>query len=822
MGQFGQRFGQRLARVARAWRVGALVLGALLLGLVGYVGWLAASAPTIVHLRQVEAARASVMLSADGQPLGRFSRAQRDPVTLEQVSPDVLKALIATEDHRFYDHHGVDFIRTAAAVWHTSTGSTQGGSTITQQLARNLFPREIGREKSLSRKIKEMATALRIERHFSKQQILEAYLNSAPFLYNVVGIEMAARTYFDKSAADLDTLQSATLVGMLKGTAYYNPVRYPQRAQARRNVVLGQMARHGALDAKRQRELAALPLDLQFNRPPDPADAAPHFVAQVRKQLLEWADQNDRDLYSEGLVVHTTLDSRLQEAAAQAVDVQARALQAVADVEWSQAGTRGSGSIESYAKLAAKVDAFAHFWAKNPELLREFASATSEYRKAVAAGATPAAAWRELSADKDWLARLKQRHSRLEAGFVAIDPASGGVRAWVGSRDFEADQFDHVSQAARQPGSTFKPFVYAAAMESGMPSTHSFMDTAVAIPLGHGKFWRPTDMSGASEAPMTLREGLAQSKNTITVQVAQTVGVHRIASLAQVMGVDQSKLDVVPSLALGTSPVTLIEMVGAYATIAAQGERRKPFMVQRIVDRHGAVLAEFGAAPQRVLSAEVAIELTDMMRAAVNRGTGTAVRNRFGITADVAGKTGTTQDNTDGWFILMHPGLVAGAWVGFNDQRITMRSSWWGQGGHNAILLVGDFFRSALKDKLVDAKLQFPPPRRPLPAGEALPPEASLPAQPGWAYVPAEPTAAPPPGITPVMNGSEPPKPAHELERVVAAIERSQALRAAVPPLLPEPPPLAASAARPLVSINAAASEALAPAAAPAAADPPR
>ncbi|HZF80909.1 MAG TPA: transglycosylase domain-containing protein, partial [Rubrivivax sp.] len=644
---------QHVAHWARAWRIVALVFLALALMLLGYIGWLASSAPTIVDLRQAKDARASLIVSADGQPLGRFSRAQRDPVKLDQVAPDVLKALIATEDHRFYEHHGVDVLRTAAAVWHTATGSTQGGSTITQQLARNLFPQEIGREKSLARKVKEMATALRIERHFSKQQILEAYLNSAPFLYNVVGIEMAARTYFDKPAAELDTLQSATLVGMLKGTSYYNPVRHPQRAQGRRNVVLGQMARHGHVAPAQLQRLTATPLELQFNRPGDLTDAAPHFVAQVRKQAIEWADQNDRDLYTEGLVIHTTLDSRLQEAAAQAVATQTRALQAVADVEWSQSGARVGANLESYAKLAPKVDAFAHFWAKNPQLLREFAIATPEYRKAVAGGVAAEDALGTLFADKAWLAKLKQQHSRLEAGFIAVEPASGGVRAWVGSRDFEVDQFDHVVQAARQPGSTFKLFVYGAALESGMPSTHSFVDTAVAIPLSGGKFWRPTDMSGASGQAMSLREGLAQSKNTITVQVAQSVGMQRIAELAQSMGVDQSKLDVVPSLALGTSPVTLLEMAGAYATVAAQGERRRPFVVQRIADRHGTVLAEFGSAPQRVMATENAIELADMLRQAVNRGTGTAIRNRFGITADVAGKTGTTQDNTDGWFILM-------------------------------------------------------------------------------------------------------------------------------------------------------------------------
>jgi penicillin-binding protein 1A len=325
------------------------------------------------------------------------------------------------------------------------------------------------------------------------------------------------------------------------------------------------------------------------------------------------------------------------------------------------------------------------------------------------------------------MARLKQEKTRLEAGFVAIDPASGEIRAWVGSRDFDVDQFDHVAQAARQPGSTFKPFVYGAALEAGIGPDRSYVDDAVEIPLGNGKVWRPTDMGAApSGEPMTLRDGLIYSKNTITAQVSQEVGIPRIVALAQAMGVDQSKLDPVPSLALGTSPVTLYEMVSAYATIARVGQYHKPLMIRRITDRHGAVLADFGAETRRALSNDSAVELIDMMRGVVARGTGTLVKSRFGIGADVAGKTGTTQNNTDGWFILMHPNLVAGAWVGFNDSRVTMRSSYWGQGGHNAVLVVGDFFRDVLKARLVDAKATFPPSRRPAPPPPA--PAASSPA----------------------------------------------------------------------------------------------
>jgi penicillin-binding protein 1A len=273
-----------------------------------------------------------------------------------------------------------------------------------------------------------------------------------------------------------------------------------------------------------------------------------------------------------------------------------------------------------------------------------------------------------------------------------------------------------VVQAARQPGSTFKPIVYAAALERGITPDHPYMDAVMNIKAADGTVWRPTDMSGTTGRQMTLRDGLVYSKNTITAQVMQDVGVSPIVKLARDLGVRQSKLASVPSIALGTSPVTLLEMVNAYATIAAQGEYRKPVVVKRILDRDGQVLAEFGKdAPEHALSPAAAVTLIDMMRGVVNRGTGTAVRYRFGINSDVAGKTGTTQNNADGWFILMHPNLVAGAWVGFNDTRVTMRSNYWGQGGHNAILIVGDFFKTALDSGKLDGAALFPGGHKPEP-----------------------------------------------------------------------------------------------------------
>jgi len=736
----------------------ALALAAAVLLLAGYLLVLLPSVPDTTRLRQADSARPSVLVSVDGQPLSSFSRTQREQVALDQVSPHVLQALLATEDHRFYGHHGIDPGRTVMAVLRTLSGDTQGGSTITQQLARNLFPEEIGRRRSVHRKLKEMLTALRIERQFSKEWILEAYLNSAPYLYNVVGIEMAARTYYDKSASELDVLESATLIGMLKGAAYYNPVLHPERARSRRNVVLAQMARHGALSEAQWQHLRGEPLLVKLNRQPDGSDAAPHFVQQARQWLVDWAREHGHDLYADGLVVQTTLDSRLQGAAARAIAAQLQALQAVADVEWSQAGLRiEAGTTEVYQRQRAKVDPFAYFWKSQPDLLAAFVAETPDFRKALAGGSSAAAASHRFSTDADWLEHLKRAKSRLEAGFMAIDPASGEIRAWVGSRDFDIDQYDHVVRAERQPGSTFKPFVYGAALESGIDPDRTYVDSPMETTLADGKRWRPTDMQTSSDLPMTLRDGLALSKNTITVQVSRDVGIPRIAALAQAMGVNRSKLDPVPSLALGTSPVTLYEMVNAYATIARQGQYLKPLMIKRISDRHGTVLAEFGAGEaQRAMAADNAVELIDMLRGVVSRGTGTWVRTRFGIQGDVAGKTGTTQNNTDGWFILMHPRLVAGAWVGFNDARVTMRSSYWGQGGHNAVLVVGDFFRAALKDGLVDAKASFPASRRP-------PPPAVMPAE-------EPPTDAPEISAVALETGAAPPKSADELEQAIRAM----------------------------------------------------
>ncbi|NHV32031.1 penicillin-binding protein 1A [Burkholderia sp. D-99] len=648
--------------------------------------------PSIGDIRKARIDRPARVLSADGQVIAEFRPVNREWVPLKQISPHMVDALIATEDHRFYSHHGIDWRRTLAAGLHTFSGSRQGGSTITQQLARNLYPDEVGRSLTLTRKVKELITAFKIESVYSKDEILETYLNTVPFLYNAYGVEMAARTYFGKSADQLDIVESATLVGMLKGNSYYNPVLNPERAVQRRNIVLGRMAAMGMLSPRQLAQLQRRPLRVDFEPQTAQPGPAPHFAVQLRKWLIAWADRNNYDLYSDGLVVRTTLDAQLQDMATQALTQQTDRLQVVADSAWR--GPSGCGLRN--------------------DLFRGFIRQTPDYRQARDTGLTDVAALKQLGANRTFMRALCERKTQVQAGFVAIDPRNGAIRAWVGSPDFGSEPFDHVVQARRQPGSTFKPFVYGAAFADGMRPGDTFVDRPVAIPIGAHAVWRPTDAEPPTDAPMTLRDALALSRNRITAQVMQREGAARVAQLARAMGVRESPLDAVPSLALGTSPVTLKEMVSAYGTIANRGVYVAPQMITRIEDRDGKVLAAFNSAPpERALPVVAAQTLVDVMRGVVDYGTGADIRSRYGIRADVAGKTGTTQDNTDGWFILMHPQLVAGAWVGFDDGSVTLRSDYWGAGAHSALPIVGSFYDAALRARAIDPHEQFSPDFRP-------------------------------------------------------------------------------------------------------------
>ncbi|GAB5536708.1 MAG: transglycosylase domain-containing protein [Rubricoccaceae bacterium] len=710
----------RDAKRPKRQRVGAAFGGLAFFGLVSgtalglaillYCVALIPFTPGVEDLRHAREIHPSVLVSADGVELTTLARGNRDWVTLDDVSPHVVDALLATEDRRFYAHVGVDPIRLGGAVARTALGDPQGGSTLTQQLARNLFPHRIGRARSVNRKLREAVTAIKIERVYTKDEILEIYLNTVPFLYNATGIEMAARTYFSTSAADLDRLQAATLVGMLKGTSSYNPKRNPERALARRNVVLHQLVVTDRLSQEKYDRLKQRPLGLRFERQALQTSKAPHFTEHVRVWLEDWADRNGYSVYGDGLTVHTTLDWRIQQAANESVRRFGDALQKVADVEWGRARADRLGpTTEPYVTASRRTEAFERFWTLRRSTAEAFTRETATYRRAVEAGADPEATVNRLLSQQAFRDSLRGVKMRLELAFTAVDPATGQVRAWVGSRNFAKTPYDHVARMRRQPGSTFKPFLYARALEEGFHPDDAFLDQPVAIQDGQ-TIWQPVNASGTSSGePITLRDGLARSVNTVAAQLVDEIGARDLARTARRFGV-RSELEAVPSLALGTSEVSLLEMASAYATIADGGTHRPPVWVTHIEDRNGTVIAQFAPPARRAYDAELDVQLLDMMRGVVDEGTAADVRRRFNVRGDLAGKTGTTQDGADGWFLLMHPDLVMGAWVGFDDPRVTFRSSYWGQGGHNALRVVGDFARTTQRRGLLSTDRAFPRP----------------------------------------------------------------------------------------------------------------
>ncbi len=715
MGYLYRRLGDR--RKVQALLAVAALAGVFFLGLGTITFYLITlgdeDLPSLEQLENPSLQLATIAYSADGVELARYARQNRSSVTGEEISQNVHNALIATEDHRFYDHWGIDLFRFHVAAIKTVLGDVQGGSTITMQLARNLYNKEIGKQQTISRKLKEMVTAVELERRYTKVEIAEMYLNTVEFGSNAFGIEAAARTFFNVSAAELDTLQSATLVGMLKAITAYNPLRNPDNARRRRNVVLGQMIKHGYLSEDFLALNGEVPVSTDFNPNEITRGPAPYFSEYVRQWLNDWSRANGTDFYADGLYVFTTLDSRLQEMAEAAVEEQMVGLQAVVDFEWSRRRAGAGPFSMSTADYLKQKDfiPFSNFWRAFPDTLRSFVLESESYRDLVRQGLSEPAAIDSLFRNEEYMAALKLDKSRLEAGMVSIDPRNGYVKAWVGGRNLADDWYDHVAKARRQPGSTFKPFVYIAAIDNGYSPQYTIKDTLFYWADGFGNEWSPTNSDGGySNRWMTLREGLKYSLNTITGQLILQVGAPTVADYARWMGI-KSPLNEVPSLALGTSNVTLLEMTTAYSTLANGGLYYEPTVVTRIEDQLGNVLYEARPQPNEALSDQTAYKVIDMMREVVQTG-GTGARIRFQYQLydyDFAGKTGTTQNSADGWFMLMHPELVTGAWVGWNDQRVTFRTNWWGQGAHNALFLVGDFTRRIANDGRL-SKERFPLP----------------------------------------------------------------------------------------------------------------
>lgn len=535
--------------------------------------------------RIVRQPQASLVLARDGSMIGEIGAQSRINVPLRSLPAHVPRAFIAIEDHRFYQHDGVDVIGIAGALKDAILGARRGASTITQQLIGNMHPEIIDRaDRSVGRKLREQQAAREMERRYSKQQILEAYLNQLDFGHGWFGIESAARHYFGKPAARLTLAEAATLAAVINGPSYYDPVRHPDRARERRNLVLRLMADQGHISRARATEAQRAPLRLALFR--GMGAPAEHFVDVVRVQ----SERVRVPVRDGGYRVYTSLDPSLQRAAAEAVEREASAFE------------RG-------------------------------------------AGVTP---------------------GQLEAAVVAIDPATGDVRALVGGRDYRKSQFNRAVDGMRQPGSAFKPIVYAAALTATLMPTTLVGDTAIAIPLHAGAVYRPANSDNQFLGVITAREALAQSRNVVAVQLALNVGLDSVIAVARRMGIN-SPIAPYPSSAIGASAVQPLDLVAAYTTFANLGTPVEPRFIHRIEDAAGRVVysAEPRVLPQ-ALDPRVAFVVRDIMRDVVARGTATVVRRYLPDTVPVAGKTGTTDDNTDAWFIGMVPGLVAGVWMGFD------------------------------------------------------------------------------------------------------------------------------------------------------------
>ncbi|HET6568222.1 MAG TPA: transglycosylase domain-containing protein [Rhodothermales bacterium] len=632
--------------------------------------------PSAAGLGQSRLAEATSVYTADGKLLTRYYQENRRWVSLDSISPNVVHALIDTEDERFYQHHGIDVMRTVGAAFKTARGNVQGGSTITMQLVRNIYP-DIADDPDLIRKFKEWIMAIKLEDRYSKDEILEMYLNTVPFLYNAFGIDAGARTYFGKPAIDLNVIEAATLVGMLKGPTLYNPARNPKISHERRNTVLRQMVKYGDLPEQKYRTLAAQPTPLRFSPITPENNLAPYFAEYVRNWLKDWAKDRGIDIYTNGLRVYTTLDSKMQQAAEEAVKKEGQFLQDVVNKSWG-----GSGE-----------DRLAGFWRRNPSVLDRLVRNDDPYRQLVDQGVDGDEALAKLKDDQTYLDSLKNAMGRLEAGFIAINPNNGFIKAWVGGRDYSVDKYDHVFLAKRQVGSTFKPFVYGTALALGYSENYALPDVQMQyVNRETGQVWSPGNFEGegGDGRMLTLKQGLAYSVNTVTAQLIMRVGPKRVAAFAHRAGIT-SHLDAVPSLALGTSSLSLYEMASAYTTFAENGVHHEPIAVTRIEDSKGQVLATFGPQGEQVIPPRVAYGTLDMLRGVVDFGTGVRIRNQYHLRGALAGKTGTTQNAADGWFMLIHPDLVMGAWVGFSSPLVTFRTAYWGQGAHNALRVVGEF-----------------------------------------------------------------------------------------------------------------------------------
>lgn len=695
--------------------------------------------PDFKQLENPETNLATEIITADGKTLGKFYlNDNRTAVTYKELPESLINALVATEDERFYEHSGIDIRGTFRAVAYL--GSKGGASTITQQLAKMLFhERERGFKRYLQ-KIKEWVIAVDLERQYTKQEIITMYFNEYDFNNQADGIRSASRIYFGKEPKDLKVEESATLVGMFKNSALYNPMRNPEGVRNRRNVVLKQMEKNHYITTKEKDSLQQLPLKIDFNPETHNEGIATYFREYLRSYMKKWIDENRKpdgtryNLYLDGLKIYTTIDSRMQANAEKALHEHMKNLQKAFSAENNPKKNKTAPFLEisqdEINRIMERAMKGSLRWSK----LKEEGLSDNEIR-ATFSKPTPMSIF-SWDGEKDTimtpLDSIRYYKSFLRAAMMSMEPQTGHVKAWVGGINYKHFQYDQVGQGARQVGSTFKPFVYATAIDQlHYAPCYQVPDVQTCIPAnkyGNITEWCPKNTGGGfSGRMMTLKSALANSVNSITANLMDKVGPVPVVKMVKNLGIS-ADIPELPSIALGSADITLMEMVGAYGAFANEGVYVKPILVTRIEDRNGKVLFEYTPETHDVVSAQVAHAVVNLMEGVTQSGSGVRLRTKgadsynsmyknvitgypYAFTNPIAGKTGTTQNQSDGWFIGMVPNLATGVWVGGEDRSVHFKGITYGQGATMALPIWGYFMKLCYQNKELEvSKDSFPKP----------------------------------------------------------------------------------------------------------------
>ncbi len=666
--------------------------------------------PEVEELQNPKNNLASIVYSSDGRILGKFYKENRINCTFKELSPNLVHALIATEDARFYEHSGVDLKALFRSVSGLLTGNMNagGGSTITQQLSKMQFSEKPkNKVERIMQKLKEWIIAIKLERLYTKEEIMTMYLNKFDFLNLAVGVKSASQIYFNTTPDKLNLPQAAMLVGMAKNPSLFNPRRFEERTQKRRNVVLSQMKKYGYITDAKFDSLKVTPLNLDFKSEDHNEGLATYFREYLRDNFLkEWCSTHKKengkpyDIYRDGLRIYTTVDSRMQQYAEEAAIEQMKFLQGKFFKEkkknfpfaWNVSKDEIKNIMNSSMHRSDRYKALKAAGKSEDEIAKIF---NTPIKMRVFS-------WRgEIDTTLSPYDSIRYYKSFLQCGFMAMEPQTGYIKAWVGGINHEHFKYDHVKVGRRQVGSTFKPFVYALAIQEGYSPCYQIPNVRTCITTEDGKEWCPDNSAGEEKfegKPQTLKLALAMSINYISAALMKKFGPRAVVNLARRMGVT-APLEPVPALCLGVADISVYEMVGANSTFANQGTYVQPIFVTRIEDKNGKVLEEFVPNTDEVVNEEKAYVMCELMKGVVLYGTGGELRYKYKLTNPIAGKTGTTQNNSDGWFIGMTPDLVAGCWVGGEDRSVHFNTMEYGQGARMALPVWGKFFTKVYADK---------------------------------------------------------------------------------------------------------------------------